>query len=334
MVTSRQLRILQAAVEVYLETGRPVSSAAVLERTPDLKLSPASVRAEMAALEERGTLRQPHTSAGRVPTDLGLRTYLDACLTPKLHPWDRTNLDAAAGSDPAAFAASLGQRIAGITSEMTVVAVPRFLRTAIKEVGLTRLKPCVFVAFFVAPGGLVQQKLVQVDFDLTPEELTRIQNFLNERLAGRTLDEVRRQIEVELADDAAQHDHMRRSALEIGIRALPEPELELVVEGASHLASKPELSPKLHALLEAIEQKQVLLKLLDHIVEGTGEVHVVLGSEHHVTELPEIACIGTSLSGAGSGAITVMGAVRMDYGRLVPLVRYAAQLFGRHWEPL
>jgi heat-inducible transcriptional repressor len=334
-LTSRQRSILRAVVEAYLATGRPVSSGAVAERERALGLSSATLRSEMALLESEGYLAQPHTSAGRVPTERGLRAWVDASLTEKLHPWDRTHLDAAAeAADPVAYATKLGQLVAGITSEMTVVALPSFIGTSFREIGLARLRAGVFVAYFVSPGGLVQEKLVHVDFDLTQEELTSAQNFLNERLAGRSLEQVRTLIAAELADDAARRDRLRRSALELGIRALPEPDIELRVEGARHLAEKPELANAgtLQRLLTAIEEKKVLLAVLDQILDGKGDVHVLIGSEHQVTEMPELSCIGMPL--ASAGAITVLGPVRMDYARLVPLVRYAASLFGRRWEAL
>ena len=134
-------------------------------------------------------------------------------------------------------------------------------------------------------------------------------------------------------------DHLRRQALEIGARALPEPvpegELELIVEGTSHLVGQPEFADlrQLRSLLEAIEDRHALLQLLQRILDGAG-VKVVLGSEHLVRPLEEVACVGSTFHGpAGQPvAVTLLGPARMDYGRLMPLVDYATKLFGRYWE--
>lgn len=335
-LTTRHKTILRLVVEEYVATGAPVSSARVTSRQKGRKLSPATVRACMASLTEIGLLQQPHTNAGRIPTECGLRHYVDGSLSPRLHPWDRTHLDAAVqGPATGALPARLGHSLAVISGQVAVVGVPRFAGSTFREIGLARYGVGRFVVFFVSPGEQVQQKMVEVDFDLSSDELQRIQNFLNERLTHRTLSEVRASIRVELANHEAQRDRLRRSALEIGLKALPDPEMELSIDGTAQLASQPEFADvgKLRSVLAAIEEKQVLLQLLDRVLEETG-ITVVLGSEHHVSRVRDLACVGGGCdapSGERSAAITLMGPARMDYDRLVPLVRYATMLLGRHW---
>jgi heat-inducible transcriptional repressor len=318
-------------VEAYIDEAQPVSSAAVSRVRPELKASPATIRSVMAELEENGLLLQPHTSAGRVPTEKGLRAYLDGMMSEKLHPWDRSRLDAAASGDPADFPAALGQVLSSLSGQLAVIAVPRFVGSRFREVGLLRCERGRFLAYFVSPGGLVQQKVVDVDFDLTLEELTQVQNYLNERLQGRTLEEVRGLVREQL--DAAQSEAfmLARQALEICKRALPEPDLKLVVEGASHLVQQPEFADvdKLRTLLRTLDDRAALLRLLDRVLDGQG-VRVVLGSEA-LREVPDLACIGSTLPGSSGSALSVVGPTRMDYGRLVPLVRYATVLFERYW---
>src|SRR5690349_18149545 len=118
----RSRSILQAVVEAYVDEAQPVSSPAVAKKRAELKASPATIRAVMAELEERGRLSQPHTSAGRVPTEQGLRVYLDGLMNAKLHPWDRSRLDAAAEGDPADFPASLGQALSGLSGQLALIA--------------------------------------------------------------------------------------------------------------------------------------------------------------------------------------------------------------------
>lgn len=328
----RARAILQLVVEAYIDDAQPVSSASVARRGKSLALSPATIRAAMADLENQGLLHQPHTSAGRVPTEQGLRVYLDGLMSPKLHPWDRSRLDqAAARTTPSELALTLGQSLAGLSGQVAFVAVPRFLGSRVREVGLMRVGEGRFIAYFVSPGGLVQQKLVEVGFDLSQKELTEAQNFLNERLRDRTLDEVRRLVREELDQAESLRDSMRVHALEICRQALPDTEMRLHVEGAAHLLDQPEFADvdKLRSVLRALEDKAALLRLLDKLLDSNG-VQVVLGSR----EVPELACVGTSVPtpSGESGAISLLGPPRMDYGRLVPMVRYAVQIFSGYWE--
>lgn len=329
---ARARAILQIVVEAYIDEAQPVSSAAVSRRGRHLSLSPATIRSAMADLEERGLLHQPHTSAGRVPTEQGLRAYLEGAMNPKLHPWDRSHLDqAAASTDPAEFPLTLGQSLAGLSGQVAVVAVPRYLGSRVREIGLVRVAARRFVAYFVSPGGFMQQKLVEVDFDLSAAELTEVQNFLSVRLRDRRLDEARELVRKELADAEALRDSMRLRALEIARQALPEAEMRVHVEGATHLVDHPEFADveKLRAVLRAIEDKTSVLRLIDRILDSNG-VQVLLGSR----EVPELACVGSSMAtpGGAAGAISLIGPLRMDYGRLVPMVGYALELFNGYWQ--
>lgn len=331
----RSLAILQHCVEAFIEDAQPVSSATLARRIKE-PLSSATIRAVMAELETQGYLYQPHTSAGRVPTEKGLRLYVDGLMSPKLRPWDRTRLDAAAASaEPQGFAQSFGQNLAGLSGQVVVIAMPSFLGERFREVGLVRVDARRVVAFFVSPGGLVQQKLVELDFDVSADELQRIQNYLNEHLRELSLDEVRALIDSQLAADQAEKDSLERRAFAIGQRVLPEPSVAVHVEGTTQLVEQPEFADiqKLRGLLRAIDEKAALVRLLDALTGAQG-VRVMLGSEHHIREMDSLACVAgaCTLPSGRRAAITLLGPTRMDYERLVPLVGYATQLFGRYLE--
>ena len=332
----RRQKILQLVVDVYIETAQPVSSAAVARRQRSQRISPATIRAVMADLESAGYLSQPHTSAGRIPTQAGLRAFVDGLVRPKLRPWDRTRLEAAATADAASFPGSLGQSLALLSGHVAVMVLPRFLGAYFREVGFARCGPGRFLAYFVSPSGLIQQKLVVVDFDLDADELLRIQNYLNESLTGRTLQEVHQMIQQQLADAQICCHVLRRNALEMGARALPELELDVLVEGATHLMDQPEFADvgRLRELLRVIEEKGALLQLLDSIIKTPG-IKVVMGSEAH-GDFADLALVGGVAGGSnvGRATITLLGPTRMDYGRLLPLVGYASELFGKFWEQL
>lgn len=337
MVLKRRARhILCLVVETFVEDAQPVSSSAVAHRGKGLKLSPATIRSVMAELEAAGLLHQPHANAGRVPTDLGMRAYLDGLMSPKLHPWDRTRLQAATDvDDPGQFPGTLSRGLAGLTGQLAVVAVPGFLGSHFREMGLVRCDVGRFVAFFVSKSGLVQQKLLQLDFDLTPEEITHIQNFLNDKLAGQSLEQVRSFIQREQGEARQRRDTLTCRALQIGGQALPPPELKLFVEGASNLVKQPEFGDveTLRSLVHAIEDEDALLGLLGRILDASG-VTVVLGSEHHFGGVDFLGCVGKPSPGpeGSHAAVSLVGPNRMDYGRFVPLVNYASELFEVFWK--
>jgi heat-inducible transcriptional repressor len=334
---TRQRAILQTVVELFVDTAEPVSSGAVAKRIREL--SSATVRAAMAELEELGLLHQPHTSAGRVPTEHGLRLYLDGLLRPRLRPRDRDLLDAVATAPPNELLGNLGQSLAGLSGQVAVVAVPKLPGPRLKEIGLVRYDERRFLAVFVSPGGLVHQKLVEVDFDPAPAILAEAQSFINDKLQQLSLPQLRDLIQQEIHGERGVLAALRREALEIGARALsgaPAPrELELIVEGTAHLVGQPEFADLQHLrrLLEAIDERTAVLELLMRVLDGAG-VRVMLGSEHQVRGLPEVACVGGACidDDGRSAAITLLGPARMDYGRLVPLVGYATNLLGRSWR--
>lgn len=352
----RKRAVLRVVIEAYIDEAQPVSSAVVARQLELLSAgrhsrdrhnvawSPATIRNVMAELEAGGFLAQPHTSAGRIPTEKGLRLYLDDLMSPKLRPWDRTRLDeVAAGAAPSTLPNALGQSLAGLSGQVALIVMPSFLGGRFREIGLVRVNPGRFIAFFVSLSGLIQQKLVEVDFDLTPDELMRIQNFLNERLAGRSLDEVRNLIAHELGEARAELDMLKHRAYTIGIQAIPQPTPSLVVEGTAQLVDQPEFADvaKLRNLVHAIEDRTALLSLLDKVIEmpvaakaEEGTAKVILASEHDMGDMLEVSFVGRSISSPSGeqATVSILGPRRMDYGRLVALVDYASQLLSKYWE--
>ena len=346
-IDRRSNMILQLVVEAYIHHATPVSSGGVLKRAPQLDMSAATVRLVMADLEAQGLLKQPHTSSGRVPTERGWRVYVDhLCLTDlcheRLRSRDRSRLEATAQqSDAKTFPNQLGQTLSGLCGQLTVLAVPKFWGSRLREVGLVRCDAQRILAYFVSPNGLVQQKLLQTDFDFSHDELARIQNYLNTKLAHRTLAQVRALIASELADASADGDGdektLKTHALAIGRQLLPDVQLDVLIEGASHLLDQPEFADarKVRGVLRTLEEKKALWHLLNCILEQKG-VHVVLGSEHGLSKMADVACVGCTWESASGDktAISLLGPSRMDYGRLVPLLGYATEVFGRFWEQL
>ena len=339
---ARRTTLLQLLVEAYIETAQPVSSSMLLLRHPQLGLSSATIRASMADLESAGLVLQPHTSAGRIPTEQGLRLYLDQLAPRRLQPRDRSRLQAVAeASDAGDFSQALGQALAALAGQVAVVATPRLVDAHMREINLVRCEAGRLLAILVSPQGLVQQRRIQIDAELEPAELTRVQNFLNARLLGRSLSDVRAGIEAELNDAHACQAAWERRALVIGALVLPaaaeEAQVDVVVEGAARLLDQPEFSDlsRLRAVLCIVEEKEALLTLVARILDTLG-VRVMLGSEHRLPKVPDLACVSCTWQ-APSGQRTVVGLLgpsRMDYARLMPMVRYATQIYGRYWAQL
>ena len=336
-LNGRQLRILQSVVELYTRCAAPVSSAAIVESSRDLGVSAATIRHIMAELEEAGLLQKPHKSAGRMPTESGLRIYLDNRSTPALHWQDRKNLDSCqiAGSD--AFPLTLTQKISEISGQLTVVALPKFSGTRFKQIGLVRCAPGKLLVWFVSPSGLVQQAMVDNDFGLSNEDLVRTERFLNEKLSNRTLAEVRSIVDRELRSERARYDSFLATAMKISLEALPPAEYALFIDGASSLARQPEFADAatLHQLLVAIEDREKLLELLDNLLDSQG-VQVMLGSEHQVGPIHHLTCVGSPVhtSESQTPILGVLGPARMDYPRLIPVVGYASELLSNYWNRL
>ncbi|MBC7793707.1 MAG: heat-inducible transcription repressor HrcA [Clostridia bacterium] len=355
---TRKRAVLRHVVEVYIDDAEPVSSSTIARsygrelaqrRRPET-ISSATIRNVMAELEAGGYLAQPHSSSGRVPTEKGLKLYLDDLMSPKLRPWDRTRLDeVAATADASSLPTALGQSLAGLSGQVALIALPGLSGAKFREIGLVRMSAGRFVAFFVAPVGIVQQRLVEVDFDLSSDELQRIQNFLNERLVGRSLDEVRTHIASELADAQTAFDSEKKRAFAIGQQAIPSGAPSLVVEGTTRLIEQPEFTDigRLRSLVHAIEDKSALLGILDKLIAGPhtvrsfadgarddDSVRVLLASEHHIGDMHEVSLVGRCVvdpSGQQT-TVSILGPQRMDYGRLVALVDYASNLLVKYWD--
>lgn len=336
---SRRHTILQLIVESYIQKAQPVSSSMVATAGPAVKLSSASLRAVMAELERDGLLMQPHASAGRIPTERGLRRYLDHLVTCRLRPWDRTRLEATtvdADADAGdTFVTRLSQTLSALAGQMAVVAVPQFVGERLREMGLVRLGCGRVLAFFVSPGGHVQQKLVCLDVDPTLEELSQLQNYLNAHLGQSTLAQMRHMLQTELDEAHKTHDRLRARTLALGQSLLPKPSFRLVIEGALQLLGQPEFADVdvLRGVLETIDEKQRVLQLLDNLLDGGG-VQVMLGSEHALEALRQMSCVGCSRRDTAGARVTISlwGPSRMDYPRLLPLVAHASNLLGRFYD--
>jgi heat-inducible transcriptional repressor len=329
----RHRRILFAVVTEYVASGKPVSSRLIARRYA-INLSPATIRNVLADLEEAELLHQPHTSAGRVPTDAGFRCFVDAMATAaEISAAHRAALiqrlqDLEPGADAVRETAQLLSRLTGTA---TIVAQRPFAEAALDQLRFMRLSGGRALAVLVTRSGAVENRVVATEMNVDDHTLERVNNYLVEVVAGRTLRSIRDVLADRLATEQGQYDVLRRQAQKM-VEATVEGRVEraeVVIEGQGVLFDRPEFgdAEKIRGFLNAFEEKQKLLELLEQTLRADG-VQVFIGSEAALDEVRDIGVITSPYRRDGSsvGSLGIVGPTRMDYREYVPLVGFAAEV--------
>jgi heat-inducible transcriptional repressor len=337
----RSGRVLTTVVREYIQTGAPVASVVVARRGA-LGVSSATIRSVLARLEEQGFVRQPHTSAGRVPTDRGYRFYVDLLLESR-----RPGIDRSTVADQIRQAAS-----EELSFERLLAQVSHVLSQDSHHVGFAlapatddqRLQKIEFVSvggsrvlvLAVAESGHVTQKIVDTTDVLSPEELRRGAECINRDFGGRAIEEARVEVLARLQAARGLYDRLQEHALQMAERALDTGthEQTLYVDGTASLLAEAsqqhaELSLRaLRALVEMIEEKQRLVRLLSEYLDGPG-LAVIIGAEHRLPDLKPFSLIAASyLDRRGGGSVGIIGPTRMRYSRAIGAVESAARAIG------
>lgn len=333
ILDKRETRVLSAIVEIYVETALPVASKTLAAR-PGQRLGPASLRAVMAALTEQGYLHQPHTSAGRIPTVQAFRYYLDQIVTlgPLPHR-ERSRLQERIQPDAGELPQVLRRAaltISALTRQVCVVIAPRQDLARWRQIDFILLRPGMIMAVLVLQGGLISNRLLHLDEELTSDDLVRYGNYLNSLFEGRTTSEVRTEILRQMHGAQQALDAYRR-AWNLAAQAIAEDvQPEIFVGGTSHLTDQPEFMDlkTIQELLHLIEERSRLLTLLD---KTASSPNVSVGLEHDMPGLAGCSLISSEYSAFSStqGSLAVLGPVRMNYARIVPLVDFAAQILSQ-----
>ncbi len=335
---ARAALILREIVEAYVETGEPVGSRTLSRRLP-LSLSPATIRNVMADLEEAGLIYAPHTSAGRLPTDRGLRLFVDGLL-------ERGTLTPEEEEAIAARCASRGRSIeevleeasallAGLSQAAGLVLVPK-ADAPLRHVEFVALGPGRVLVVLVGEDGSVENRIIEAPPGLPPSALTQATNYVNARLAGRTLEEARRAIEEEIRAARTELDALASKVVEAGLATWAGGPSggALIVRGQAQLLADVTALAQLEAirtLFERLEAKETLLKLLE-LAQASEGVQIFIGSENRLFETAGVTMIVAPYRNARErvvGAIGVIGPTRINYGRIIPAVDYTAKVIGR-----
>lgn len=341
VLSPRNREILRAVVTDYILSAEPVGSRTV-SRKYGVNLSPASVRNAMADLEEAGYLMQPHTSAGRIPTDKGFRVYVDSLLPlRRLSKQEQERIRSqyqAAYDDATELLRETSRILSAVSSLASVVAAPRLDATRVKHIEFVALRERRVLVILVADTGEVQHKVVEVDEDLSQDRLHQMGNYLNGILVGLTLEQARERLLAEMRAEKALYDRLVAQAQALAQRALAreEPwEADVFIEGKLSIAEQPEFAniEKLKALFRAFEEKALLVKLIDKSLRAPG-VQVFIGHENEHAEMAGCSVILSQYRRGNQalGVLGVIGPTRMNYSRLIPVVDYTAQLVSQLLE--
>lgn len=334
MLNARHLGVLRAIVMDYIRTAEPVGSRTI-SRKYGFSLSPATIRNTMASLEELGYVAQPHTSAGRIPTERGYRFYVDALMDrPQLSRDEVEQIEHQV--DPSKremeeLPREAGKLLSALSPYVAVVLAPQESR--FRRVEFVSIAPDRVLVILLADTGLVHHKSIAVDEPMAQDELDRIARHLTDLLHWRSLREVRDLLLAQMAEEKAQYDRMLARALRLGVKALEaEPEADVYVAGAAHIADQPEFADiaKMKALFAAFEEKSKLVKILNECLTG-GEFKIFIGSEIPVQEIQGLSVIASPYRRGGRvlGVLGVLGPTRMDYGRALTLVETTARILSR-----
>jgi heat-inducible transcriptional repressor len=335
---SRSALILREIVEAYVATGEPVGSRTLSRRLP-MALSPATIRNVMADLEESGLIFAPHTSAGRLPTDRGLRLFVDGLLERgSLTPEEEEAISArcrAEGRSIEEVLAEASALLAGLSQAAGLVLAPKS-EAALRHVEFVSLGPGRVLVILVTEDGQVENRVIEAPQGLPPSALAQAGNYVNARLAGRTLEEARRILEEEIAAHRTELDELTGKVVEAGLatRAGPGAGRALIVRGQAQLLADVtalEQLETIRTLFERLEAKETLLKLLE-LAQASEGVQIFIGSENRLFEAAGVTMIVAPYRNARDrivGAIGVIGPTRINYGRIIPAVDYTAKVIGR-----
>ncbi|MBI5014735.1 MAG: heat-inducible transcription repressor HrcA [Deltaproteobacteria bacterium] len=339
----RDQKVLGAIVEEFVQTAEPVGSRYLMKKRR-FAFSPATIRNVMADLEDLGYLAQPHTSAGRQPTDKGYRYYVDHLMAaePPLvqdRRRIRRQMSALEHPDVDGLLDSASRVLSATAHQLGVVIAPRFETSVFRRIEFVLLREGRVLVILVSQSGVVHHRPVEAAEIGSQDELDQMANYLNSLLQDLPLQAVKEKILAEMATEKALYDSLLQRALKLGNRILEDaPTTDGVFLGdPSTLLGHPEFAnaTKMRSIFEAFEKKGLLLRLLERASRASG-IQVLIGQENALTDLSDCAVVSASYGkpGRAQGSLGVIGPTRMDYARVMGLVDFTARLLGELLEAL
>ncbi|MBD5156859.1 MAG: heat-inducible transcription repressor HrcA [Butyrivibrio sp.] len=329
----RKIKILKAVIRNYLETGEPVGSRTVSKYT-DLNLSSATIRNEMADLEEMGYILQPHTSAGRIPSDAGYRFYVDNMMQEQKDALDRREEELNAKESLLLekvdrvedLLQNVAKTLAANTNYATMVAAPHKSGRKIKFIQISQLERGKILAVLVLEGNTIKNTILQNVMELDTEMCLKLNVMLNSAVGGLTLEEINLSIISGLTAQAGEYGMLIRDILDaIAAAADSENDFQIYTSGATNIFKYPELSDnsKASELIYTLEEKQLLANLVNDSADKDGGIRVYIGEETPVDSMKDCSVVTATyeLSDGAKGTIGIIGPKRMDYEKVVETIK-------------
>ncbi len=331
----RKMKILQAIVKNYLETGEPVGSRTISKYT-DLNLSSATIRNEMADLEELGYIIQPHTSAGRIPTDQGYRTYVDEMMREREEALNHREKELDNMQElliekvdrVETLLQNMAKALADNTNYATMVSTPHMHKNRLKFIQLSSVEDHKILCVMVMEGNIIKNKIIDVNDTLDNEMVLKLNILLNSTLNGLTLEQINLGMISRLTGQAGEQSELIRSVLDAVAEAInPEDDMTIYTSGATNILKYPELndSERASRLIGTLEQKQLLTNLLSDAEIGQDDkgIQIYIGNETPIQSMKDCSVVTATyeLDDGLRGTIGVIGPKRMDYERVVETLR-------------
>ena len=339
--------ILSAIINEHFVTGEPVGSKALAEKFANASgLSAATIRSVMGELEELGFLEQPHTSAGRVPTDRGYRYYVDNLLgVLSLSNEDLQIIGGEFGLDndlletPDRLMERTSQLLSALSKNVGIVVSPSLAQDRLQHIEFVNLSENRVLVVLVSAPNIVHNRIIRLNVTLTREELEQAANYLNSEFAGKSLSEIRAEIIRLMHEEKALFDKLLQNAVILCSQSIEEDADklgEVYVDGTSNILSKKDFADleRLRGLLATIGERSKLLQILNECVardekSDPGSVQVVIGSENPTPTLQDCSLISAPYrigDGSTVGTLTVLGPTRIEYARMISIVSYVARV--------
>ncbi len=338
-LNERSRTIFRYIVDTYLETGEAVGSRTISNAT-GIQLSPASIRNYMADLEDAGLLYAPHISAGRMPTEQGLRLYIDGLMEVGNIPQDeRSQIEAqyqAAGHSMNEMLERTTSVLSGLSACASLVIAPQ-TDQSIKQIQFVLLQPGKVLIVLVLQNGLVENRVMDVPISTPESALTRASNYLNDKLTNKTIAETQKAVALDIQNNRIQLDAITQRLIEKGL-AVPSSTSQqnghIIVRGQSHILEDVKAIADLESartLLGFLEEQESMLKLLDSVSDAQG-VQIFIGSENKIFDQSGWSMVISPYKDSSQkiiGAIGVIGPTRLNYDRIIPMVDYTSRVIQR-----
>jgi heat-inducible transcriptional repressor len=337
---SRAREVLREIVMQHVATGEAISSRS-LAKCGRFQLSPASLRNVMADLEDLGYLQQPHTSAGRVPTDRGYRFFIEHLMKSRaLTQRERESIDDQVGhvSEIDEVLQLTSRLLSTLSDQVGVVFMPTLLQFTIRSMDFVSVAEAKIMCVIVGTNGVVVNKVVETGQPFTRDELEKISRYITTEFFGLTLDAIRRRLIRMTEEERSLNDEMLQKTISLGIEAVNDMtpvEHDLYVEGATSILTKPEFADTfaLRKTFLALHEKEKLIDLLESCLSEDG-LQILIGSETDFTQMHNFSIVARRYGSHASplGMVGILGPMRMEYARMAPLVDYLGRALSRKIE--